>query len=40
MGASGEDLIMQEVQEKSFHILIECKNQERLNLWRGIVNQK
>ena len=33
MGAGGEDLIMARAARKKFPYSIECKNQERLNIW-------
>ena len=33
MGASGEDLIMAHMARQKFPFSIECKNQERLNVW-------
>jgi|TARA_R110000824_G_scaffold84786_3_gene211218 hypothetical protein len=33
MGASGEDLIMAQSARQKFPFSIECKNQERLNIW-------
>jgi hypothetical protein len=33
MGASGEDLIMAQMARQKFPFSIECKNQERLNVW-------
>ncbi len=33
MGAGGEDLIMSRAARKSFPYSIECKNQEKLNIW-------
>lgn len=33
MGASGEDVLMSEKAKELFPYSIECKNQERLNLW-------
>ena len=33
MGASGEDLIMSRAARESFPYSIECKNQEKINIW-------
>ena len=33
MGASGEDLIMSRPARRKFPYSIECKNQERVNIW-------
>ena len=33
MGAGGEDLIMSRAARKSFPYSIECKNQEKINVW-------
>jgi len=33
MGAGGEDLIMAQMARQKFPFSIECKNQERLNVW-------
>ena len=33
MGAGGEDLIMSRAARQSFPYSIECKNQEKLNIW-------
>ena len=35
MGASGEDLIMARAARKKFPYSIECKNQERGNVWES-----
>jgi hypothetical protein len=35
MGASGEDLIMARAARKKFPYSIECKNQEKLNVWNA-----
>ena len=35
MGAGGEDLIMARAAREKFPYSIECKNQERLNLWEA-----
>ena len=36
MGASGEDLIMARAARKKFPYSIECKNQEKLNIWSAL----
>ena len=33
MGAGGEDLIMSKAARNKFPFSIECKNQERMNIW-------
>ena len=33
MGAAGEDLIMSKAARNKFPFSIECKNQEKLNIW-------
>ena len=33
MGASGEDLIMSKAARTKFPFSVECKNQERMNIW-------
>ena len=33
MGSSGEDLIMARAARKNFPYSVECKNQERVNVW-------
>jgi hypothetical protein len=33
MGAGGEDLIMSKAARSKFPFSIECKNQEKLNIW-------
>ena len=33
MGAGGEDLIMSKASRHKFPFSVECKNQERLNIW-------
>ena len=33
MGAGGEDLIMSRAARQSFPYSVECKNQEKLNIW-------
>ena len=35
MGAGGEDLIMARAARESFPYSIECKNQEKINLWES-----
>ena len=35
MGAGGEDLIMARAAREKFPYSIECKNQEKLNLWEA-----
>ena len=35
MGAGGEDLIMSKAARDKFPYSIECKNQERLNIWKA-----
>ena len=35
MGAGGEDLIMARAARKKFPYSIECKNQERINIWNA-----
>ena len=35
MGAGGEDLIMARAARKKFPYSIECKNQEKLNIWES-----
>ena len=35
MGASGEDLIMARAAREKFPYSIECKNQERVNVWES-----
>ena len=36
MGAGGEDLIMARAARKKFPYSIECKNQEKLNIWSAL----
>ena len=36
MGASGEDLIMARAAREKFPYSIECKNQEKLNIWESL----
>ena len=35
MGAGGEDLIMARTARKKFPYSIECKNQEKINIWKS-----
>ena len=35
MGAGGEDLIMSRAARQSFPYSIECKNQEKINIWKS-----
>ena len=35
MGAGGEDLIMARAARKSFPYSVECKNQEKINIWEA-----
>ena len=35
MGAGGEDLIMSKAARTKFPFSVECKNQERLNIWQA-----
>ena len=35
MGAGGEDLIMARAARKKFPYSVECKNQEKVNLWEA-----
>ena len=35
MGAGGEDLIMARAARKSFPYSVECKNQEKINIWES-----
>ena len=35
MGAGGEDLIMSRAARKSFPYSVECKNQEKINIWQA-----
>ena len=35
MGAGGEDLIMARAAREKFPYSIECKNQEKLNIWES-----
>ena len=36
MGAGGEDLIMARAARESFPYSVECKNQEKLNIWSSL----
>ena len=36
MGAGGEDLIMARAARQKFPYSIECKNQEKLNIWKAL----
>ena len=36
MGAGGEDLIMARAAREKFPMSIECKNQEKLNIWKAL----
>jgi len=36
MGASGEDLLLSPAARKLFPFSVECKNQERLNIWDSL----
>ena len=40
MGAGGEDLIMARAAREKFPYSIECKNQEKLNLWESYKQAK
>ena len=35
MGAGGEDLIMARAAREKFPMSIECKNQEKVNVWKS-----
>ena len=35
MGAGGEDLIMDRAAREKFPYSIECKNQEKVNVWQA-----
>ena len=35
MGAGGEDLIMARAARESFPYSVECKNQEKINIWES-----
>jgi hypothetical protein len=35
MGAGGEDLIMARAAREKFPLSIECKNQEKVNVWKA-----
>jgi hypothetical protein len=36
MGASGVDVLLSPLAQKLFPFAVECKNQERLNLWESL----
>ena len=36
MGDSGEDILLSPVARKQFPFSVECKNQEKLNIWSSI----
>ena len=36
MGAGGEDLIMARAAREKFPMSVECKNQEKLNIWSSL----
>ena len=36
MGASGEDLLLSPAARKLFPFAVECKNQEKLNIWSSL----
>lgn len=36
MGAGGEDVIMARAARQKFPFSVECKNQEKLNLWKSL----
>ena len=36
MGAGGEDLIMARAARESFPYSVECKNQEKINIWSSL----
>lgn len=36
MGASGEDLLLSPAARRLFPFSVECKNQERLNIWTAL----
>ena len=40
MGAGGEDLIMARDARQKFPYSVECKNQEKLNVWMLMLKQK
>jgi hypothetical protein len=40
MGAGGEDLIMARAARKKFPLSIECKNQEKVNVWKSYEQAK
>ena len=35
MGMSGEDIVLSPAAKKAIRYSFECKNQERLNLWKS-----
>jgi len=36
MGASGEDILLSPAARKIYPLSIECKNQERINIWESL----
>lgn len=40
MGASGEDLLLSPAARAKFPFSVECKNQERLNIWKSMGQAK
>ena len=36
MGMSGEDIVLSPAAKKAIRYSFECKNQERLNLWKSL----
>ena len=40
MGAGGEDLIMARAARKKFPYSIECKNQEKINIWKSYFQEQ
>ena len=36
MGASGEDILLSPAARKLFPFSVECKNQEKLNIWSSL----
>ena len=40
MGAGGEDLIMARAAREKFPYSVECKNQEKLNIWKALEQSK
>ena len=36
MGDSGEDILLSPAARKLFHFSVECKNQEKLNIWSSL----